>query len=108
MKNSCFTCSYHNISCGGSIAGICTVYSEIPATYDPDRAIRNGEPKRMATDLELIFLQLNRIEKQNEEIISLLSDAPISKQEAKYRIEIPDADDIDVDDIDTDYRMQSF
>jgi DNA-binding Xre family transcriptional regulator len=124
MKN-CFTCAEHNLSCFGNPAGLCTAHVAITEKPDPDRAIRNSEFKRRATDLELIKLQLDRIE-------NLLLSAPISKQESVYNgeslqtvtsrynrhTEIEDMDDIDIDnipyltrsheDIDTDHTMQSF
>ena len=111
--NRCFTCGYHNLECLGTDSdGICFEFKAITGKPDPNRAIRNSNFKRRATDLERIQAQLDRIEKQNETIISLLS-APISKQEERHNqiisdynrerpTEIEDADDIDTYDYDTD------
>lgn len=83
MKETCFNCAEHNLTCYGSGMNYCKSHRQIAAAPDPNRATRNSEFNRRATEIGALIARLDRIEAQNAEIISLLS-CPISKQEEQY------------------------
>jgi len=72
---TCFNCADHNLSCFDSNNdNYCTYHRSIDGTPD--------DFKRRATDLERVQAQLDRIEKQNNEMLSYLA-PKMSRQEER-------------------------
>jgi len=85
--NNCFQCGHHNLDCYETFDSTeCYDFFAITAKYDPNRAIRNSEPKRRATEFEQINAKLDRIERNQIEILSYLA-PKLSKRESAYNTE---------------------